>query len=637
MLFLAHLSIRAKLGILLLPLLAGFAALGLRGTWRSFDHAAAMARVSGLASLSARIGGLVHELQKERGSTALYLGSEGRQFRDEVHARRQATDHQLLEYRAFLRDFQAGRGPGLQELVARGDTQLAQLDGRRQAATALQTSAKDHLAFYTGLIGSLLDLARQVPLAADEPSMVVQSLAYTHLMDGKELAGRERATVSGALAAGRIEPGTFRSFTALASGQQVHLDAFFRLAGPELATWTASRLDRPFSAEVARIRAAVFEHAGTGRFGVEAAHWFQVSTDRINALKEVEDRQSAALLAAARDLRRAATREAWTVLLSIGLGGAAALALAWAVARDISHSLHQFERGMAGIAAGEADLTARLDDRRADELGRIACHFNRFLAGMADLVLTIQRASRDIEEAAAGISGSSTDLARRTEGQAASLEQTAASLEQLTANLGATDGNASRTAGEADRARRLGEQSGERTRLLADSMKDLRQSSKRIAEISSLVDEIAFQTNLLALNAAVEAARAGEHGRGFAVVAADVRSLAGRASGAAKEIRALVQGEVQGVARGLEFADQVEEGIQRIVESTREVSARMADIALATREQSAGLGQVNEAMAQMDRFTQENAQMVQQAEGAAQELLEHAQHLRRAMARFRTG
>jgi methyl-accepting chemotaxis protein len=286
-------------------------------------------------------------------------------------------------------------------------------------------------------------------------------------------------------------------------------------------------------------------------------------------------------------------------------------------------------------AASQGDLTRRLDTRMdSPELRAMAEGINSLLESMGGLVYGIKSTAADVNRSAEEISTGNTNLSRRTEEQSASLEETASSMEEMTTTVKQNADNAAQASQLALAARDQAERGGVVVNQAVAAMSDIKQSSKRIADIIGVIDEIAFQTNLLALNAAVEAARAGEQGRGFAVVASEVRSLAGRSATAAKEIKGLIQDSVRKVEDGSARVTQSGQTLEEIVASVKKVSDIVAEIAAASREQSAGIEQVNRAVMQMDQLTQQNAALVEEATAAAQNMAGQARELSDTMGSY---
>jgi methyl-accepting chemotaxis protein len=260
--------------------------------------------------------------------------------------------------------------------------------------------------------------------------------------------------------------------------------------------------------------------------------------------------------------------------------------------------------------------------------------YNSARNSLSDLVARTKVASDSIAQASGEIASGTDDLAQRTEEQASSLEETASSMEEMTSTVKQNADNARQANQLAAQAREVAEKGGSVVGNAVRSMEEINTASKRIADIISVIDEIAFQTNLLALNAAVEAARVGEQGRGFAVVAAEVRNLAGRSATAAKEIKALVQDSVQKVQEGSNQVNQSGQTLDEIVLAVKKVADIISEISAASQEQSAGIEQVNKAVMQMDQITQQNAALVEETAAASQSMTQQTSSLRELVGRF---
>ncbi|MBN8716280.1 MAG: CZB domain-containing protein [Xanthomonadales bacterium] len=295
--------------------------------------------------------------------------------------------------------------------------------------------------------------------------------------------------------------------------------------------------------------------------------------------------------------------------------------------------LHEVGSLLAAMAEG--DLTRRVEIDLPGQFGQLASDANRSVEALARIVGEIRQSADSISAAAGEIAAGNADLSMRTEQQAASLEETASSMEELTSTVKQNADNARQANQLAQGAASVAESGGEVVQQVVRTMGDIQTASRRIADIIGVIDGIAFQTNILALNAAVEAARAGEQGRGFAVVAAEVRSLAQRSAGAAKEIKQLITDSVMKVEEGSALVDQAGKTMGEIVGSVKRVTDIMADISAASQEQSSGIEQVNQAITQMDEGTQQNAALVEEASASAESMRQQAEALVEAVAAFR--
>jgi methyl-accepting chemotaxis protein len=257
------------------------------------------------------------------------------------------------------------------------------------------------------------------------------------------------------------------------------------------------------------------------------------------------------------------------------------------------------------------------------------------LTNLATTIATVRQAVEGVTAGAGQITDANKDLSQRTSQQAASLEETSASMEEMTATVKQNADNAKQADQLAITARETADKGLGVTRQAVEAMEGINKSSKKIADIITVIDEIAFQTNLLALNAAVEAARAGEHGRGFAVVAAEVRNLAQRSALAAKEIKGLIKESIQRVNDGSELVNQSGKTLDEIVNSVKRVTDIIAEISAASQEQAIGIDQVNKAIMSMDQTTQRNVGIVEETANTAQSMKEQANELQQQVQAFK--
>ncbi|KFF66761.1 chemotaxis protein [Pectobacterium brasiliense] len=335
------------------------------------------------------------------------------------------------------------------------------------------------------------------------------------------------------------------------------------------------------------------------------------------------------LAASQEDIRNATLQMSIAALITLLLG----LLISWFISRQITTPLGNTLNMAEKIATG--DLTMSINTTRKDELGQLMSAMSKMNDNLHNMIDDIRVGVSQISNASSEIVAGNTDLSSRTEQQAAAVEQTAASMEQLTATVKQNADNAHHANKLAISASQTAKQGGEQVNNVVQTMTAIESSSKRIAEITSVINSIAFQTNILALNAAVEAARAGEQGRGFAVVASEVRSLAQRSSQAAKEIEGLISESVTQVSRGATLVGNAGKTMNDIVTSITQVHDIMGEIATASDEQSRGISQVSQAIVEMDSTTQQNAALVEQSSAAADSLEEQARLLKQAVSVFR--
>jgi methyl-accepting chemotaxis protein len=356
----------------------------------------------------------------------------------------------------------------------------------------------------------------------------------------------------------------------------------------------------------------------------------QAYQDRLMQLLSL---QRSTIDAMGRDIEAAYARHSRLVILlnvlMVTLGALAALVITRSITRPLGAAVAVAET----VAAG--DLTTSFDAGRRDEVGDLMRALQKMNQSLAGVVSQVQQGTTAIAGASSEIATGNLDLSARTEQQASALEETASSMEELTSTVRQNAENANQANQMAQAASTVAARGGQIVGQVVDTMGSIDASSRKIVDIIGVIDGIAFQTNILALNAAVEAARAGEQGRGFAVVASEVRNLAQRSAGAAKEIKTLIGDSVDQVNVGSKLVQQAGATMDEVVSSVARVTDIMAEITAASREQSIGIDQVNEAIAQMDQTTQQNAALVEEAAAAAGSMQEQAGTLAQLISRFK--
>ena len=346
--------------------------------------------------------------------------------------------------------------------------------------------------------------------------------------------------------------------------------------------------------------------------------YFTATEDMLNFLRARMDESGTQAHAAIRDSQ---TGTFIFVVLAITLG----CGMAFWVIRSITQPLRQAVDVAREVAAG--NLNSHIDASGTNETGQLLHALNEMQQSLAMVVTSVRGSAESVASASAEIAQGNNDLSARTEHQASALEQTAASMEELSSQVRQNADSARHANALASSASEVAVQGGAVVGRVVETMKEINASSRKISDIISVIDGIAFQTNILALNAAVEAARAGEQGRGFAVVASEVRSLAGRSADAAKEIKSLINASVERVEQGSVLVDQAGTTMTEVVNSIRRVTDIVGEISSASGEQSSGVAQIGEAITQMDQVTQQNAALVEQMAAAASSLKGQASDL----------
>ena len=624
-------SLRARiLAVALAPCLAFAGAAG----WAVSDQwarRAEMDRVENLVGLASRISAFVHEAQRERGASSLFLGAKGAQFGPELAAQRSRTDAAL----AGLPDAMTaatGFGPAF---AARADglsKALAGLAAQRRAVDALGVSAPQAVSFYTGLIGEGLGVVRAMGGVIGEAGIAGRANAYAAFLALKEAAGQERAAASAVFASGTLDLPATRRLTTLSADQATY-GALFRAGASDgqAALLDAAEATEP-AREVARLRKAVQETMpGTTLAFRDAPAWFRLATQRIDALKGVEDRLTADLVAAADAVRARADR-----MLTVWIAGGLALFalsvgfafwLGTAIARPLVRmarvltAIGRDEPGAAELAipaggpgAGGASPAAAVTFRdsvaerrlaraeqqrlaaendaaqRAAALS-LADSFERQVGGIVEAVSAaaeqleasahgMARAAQDTTDLSRAVTGAADSAARSADTVAAATEELTASVREIGVQVGASADLAASATRDAD--------------SMAGEVRRLAQAAGNIGAIVAMISDIAGQTNLLALNATIEAARAGEAGRGFAVVASEVKELAGQTAKATEEIAAKVAEITGSTEASVRSIGGITEVIRTLARIGGEIAAMVEQQGAATAEIARTTGQTSQ-------------------------------------------
>ncbi|MHB0775716.1 methyl-accepting chemotaxis protein [Halomonas sp. WWR20] len=577
-----------------------------------------MAQLEALTTMAQQAGNLIHELQRERGMTSGFLGSEGQTFRQELSQQRPTTDHQTEALQTHLNNIDGTPlAPGLVAHIDSVRQRLATITALRKRVNDLSIPASQAITQYTDINAELMELIGELSHATHQASVSRRLSAYYNLLEAKDLAGIERALLANAFSVDQISPVLYQRFMTLI-GEEAAFQESFRV----LATETMrKRFDEALAGDdigrLEALRALVIEKADQGGFGIDPKQWFEWQTVKIGHLKRVEDAVAEEVLATASTLRDEAHLELLVYVAIATLAAGSAILFAVLIVRAIVLPL---KRTLAEISSRGGDLTQRLAVPGSDELSQLYQAFNISTAETEQLVANIKQSALSVEVASSEIAQGNQDLAQRTEEQSASLVETASSMEQITATVRQSADNAQQAQSMSGQIVSQAREANEVADRAHQAMDQIQAANERVTAIVATIDNIAFQTNLLALNASVEAARAGEHGRGFAVVAAEVRQLASRSADEAKLIRQLIGHNVESVQEGGKLVSATRDTLTTITGRIDQVAALVADITAASHEQSAGIEQINQAMAQLEEVTQQNAALVEQIAAASKSL-----------------
>jgi methyl-accepting chemotaxis protein len=649
-------SIRIKLLILLLIPTLSF--LGYAGTTMVKSRAVAKenAVIGEHTVLATYMSNLVHELQKERGYTAGFLGSDGVKFSVELDRQRMAVD----ERHKVLTDFVAGHAinqPKIEKFFAEAESLLAKVPQIRSQVSSLSIPAGEAIGHYTKINSNFLDAIGEIAHESTDDKLTRELTGYANFLKGKERAGIERAVLANTFAGNAFGPGMFAKFIELQAAQNNYFDAFVTVASPNIMVPYEEFTNHPSFAQVDEFRQIAMANAVTGGFDTDASAWFQASTARIGQLKQIEDTLAEILIEHAGNLQSAASASVWVsviVLVFTGFGGY------WMIG-NISKPIHEMVGAIDQVAAG--DLTVELDESRSDEMGTLAKSLNGMTTSLRESLSDIEKTSQEVAAASTELTANSEELSGGMEEQSGHLNQVSAAIVEMTSTISEVAGKSGDAVGQSKHSYDQASTGSEVVSNTVSSIVGIEQSvndsveivsklgerSEEIGQIIETINEIADQTNLLALNAAIEAARAGEHGRGFAVVADEVRKLAERTTQATSQVAdsirviqeetgtavvAINQCQTQ-MQESVQFAREAGQALDAIMDSNSLVNDGITGIASSADEQSTACASISENVEHISSLIEQSVVGVRESAAMAASLSTNAEAMRASVVRFK--
>lgn len=509
-----------------------------------------MNRLEELVGLSSQISLLVHETQKERGASAGFIGSRGKKFKDKIPAQRKLTDTQLANYMQFIQNIDYSQYPkSFKNTINNIKVILEKLPSIRTKVDTLSISVADEVAYYTLLNKNLLDIVAEGADYSNNQCIVKGLAAYANFLKAKERAGIERAVLSNTFAADKFAPNMFYKLISLITEQKAYLDAFLATATNKDKKMLSDLMNNPVVTQVDKMRQIAIKKVNEGNFGINAVHWFNTITKKINLLKKMDDKLSIEIQQTLKDIKHN-TFKAIYIESALDFGIAIFLViLLYVIFKDIMITINSSSSKIKSIATN-LDLTQDLSCSKDNEIAEVLQYIKLLITNFASTLIKIKDMTLHNVQTSHSLNQFSSTLANNINEQNSFVLEMSKEMETLAQNSKTMESFSQKTFEDLQKTKailddfvtNLGDvvhmitEGSTKQHDLGIKVNDLAEQANSTKAVLDIIADIADQTNLLALNAAIEAARAGENGRGFAVVADEVRKLAERTQKSLSEI-----------------------------------------------------------------------------------------------------
>lgn len=595
--------IRNKLILLVSVPLLVLSFYGFSATYSNWKMYGQMKKVEEFSQLTVAASEWVHELQKERGLSAGYLGSNGKNFRKELTAQHSLTDEKFKNFQnkwsQYGADFQGVTGQAVEEVLNK-NKEIVVL---RKSITLLDVEVNKAIGFYTWLNRQLLEMPRVFKKITEHQKVIGDSMTYYYFLQSKERAGVERAVLTSAFSADHFVSGMYEKFISLLVEQNTYLALFEKEAPPGILELYDAKKSEAAFLETARMRKVASSRMSN--FGVSSSHWFTTQTEKINILKQVEDSIASDLsLVAGEFAGEALTALAGTAALNFVVILIAAF-LAFSMITNITQNMGMMQNLAGEMAEGRLRLVDQ-GDHHADETGMAVRKMQDMIGKLISVIRGVQNASGQLTSSSEQVSATAQNISQAAATQVANAERTTLSVDSISENINRNTENAKTTSGIATSV-------AADARKGSEAMNQTLTAMKSIVEKIKAIEDIVYQTNLLALNASIEAARAGEHGKGFAVVAAEVRKLAESSAQTAQEIN-------EQASNSMGVAGQAEVLLSEIVPRIEKTAALVMEISGASEGQTKSIHELKAVISEMEATAQQNASSSEELAASSEEL-----------------